>query len=69
MQKDKLLAAVLSFFLPGLGQIYCGKIKRGLGWLAGFAVGSFAFVIPGVVVWIFSVRDAYRLAEKMRTTA
>ncbi|MGH9764837.1 MAG: hypothetical protein ACREAC_28715 [Blastocatellia bacterium] len=27
------LAAVLSFFIPGVGQIYNGKILRGIFWL------------------------------------
>ena len=35
------LAAVLSFFIPGVGQIYNGKILRGIFWL---------IVTPGV--WI-----------------
>lgn len=29
--KSSGVAAVLSFFVPGLGHIYCGKIKKGLG--------------------------------------
>jgi TM2 domain-containing membrane protein YozV len=36
-------AAVLSFFIPGLGQFYNGKFLRGLFWL---------IVTPGL--WIFS---------------
>src|SRR3981081_4300237 len=35
------IAAVLSFFIPGIGQIYNGKILRGIFWL---------IVSPGV--WI-----------------
>jgi TM2 domain-containing membrane protein YozV len=35
------IAAVLSFFIPGVGQIYNGKILRGIFWL---------IVTPGV--WI-----------------
>jgi TM2 domain-containing membrane protein YozV len=37
------VAAVLSFLIPGLGQIYNGDILRGLFWL---------IITPGL--WIFS---------------
>lgn len=37
-EKSSGVAAVLSFFIPGLGQIYCGRIKRGLGILFIFFV-------------------------------
>ncbi|MBK6910881.1 MAG: hypothetical protein IPH10_08135 [bacterium] len=36
------IAAVLSFFIPGLGQIYRGKILRGLLWMGATAVGLLA---------------------------
>jgi hypothetical protein len=39
--RDPGTAAVLSFFIPGVGQIYNGKILRGIFWL---------IVTPGV--WI-----------------
>jgi RNA polymerase subunit RPABC4/transcription elongation factor Spt4 len=47
--KSVALAVVLSFFIPGLGQMYCGKAARGVGILVlsilmflifGFAAGS-----------------------------
>ena len=31
--RDPGIAAVLSFFIPGIGQIYNGKILRGVFWL------------------------------------
>ncbi len=48
-KKSVALAAVLSFFIPGLGQMYCGKTARGVGILVlsilmflffGFTAGS-----------------------------
>ena len=39
--RDPGIAAVLSFFIPGIGQIYNGKILRGIFWL---------IVTPGI--WI-----------------
>jgi TM2 domain-containing membrane protein YozV len=39
-------AAVLSFFVPGLGQIYKGQIRNGIFWLLGYGVTlSIALVI------------------------
>ncbi len=31
--KNQTLAAILSFIIPGVGQLYNGDILRGLGWL------------------------------------
>ena len=53
------IAAVLSFFVPGLGQIYKGQIGRGLLWLAGTGLGYAALVIPGIVVHIVCIFNAY----------
>lgn len=39
---DPGLAAVLSFVIPGLGQIYNGKFLRGIFWL---------IVTPGLWLW------------------
>lgn len=32
---DRNIAAILSFFVPGLGQIYKGETGRGIAWLLG----------------------------------
>ncbi len=58
-------AAVLSFFVPGLGQIYNGDIWRGLFWLIitpGLWLGS-----AGLLGWIchlVSAATAYSRAEQ-----
>ena len=44
------VAAVLSFLIPGLGQMYKGRIIRGLLWLLIVLAGYAAFVIPGLVL-------------------
>jgi TM2 domain-containing membrane protein YozV len=52
-------AAVLSFIIPGTGQMYKGRILAGLVWLVGVAVGYVAFVVPGVILHIGCVYNAY----------
>ncbi len=58
------MAALLSFFLPGLGQIIKGQVVKAiLIWvaLAGFFVLSFIVVgIPLLIVlWFWQIYDAY----------
>jgi TM2 domain-containing membrane protein YozV len=52
-------AAVLSFVIPGTGQMYKGRILAGLVWLVGVGVGYVAFVVPGVILHIACVYNAY----------
>ena len=58
-------AAVLSFFIPGVGQIYNGAFLRGIFWLIvtpGFWIGS-----GGTLGWIchlISAYTAYNYANK-----
>lgn len=59
-------AAVLSFFLPGVGQIYNGEFIRGAFWLLitpGLWVGS-----GGSLGWVCHFLSAYT-AFKRRTRA
>lgn len=68
--KSPGLAAVLSFFYPGLGQIYNGQILKGVFtfvahsialFLIVFVVGFFIFPL----IWIWSMYDAYSTAERI----
>jgi TM2 domain-containing membrane protein YozV len=52
-------AAVLSFVIPGTGQMYKGRILAGLVWLVGVGIGYVAFVVPGVILHIACVYNAY----------
>lgn len=53
------LPAILSFFIPGLGQIVKGQVGKGILIFIGFVVGLLALFIPGVIVWIWQIIDAY----------
>lgn len=55
-KKSPILAAILSFIIGGLGQVYNGQVGKGLlifftSWL----------IIP----WIYGIIDAYRTANKI----
>ena len=59
------IAAILSFFIPGVGQIYNGKILRGIFWLIvtpGIWVGTGGWF--GWVCHIISAFTAYRYAKR-----
>ena len=58
------IAAVLSFFIPGLGQLYNGDIFRGLFWLIitpGLWLGTGGFL--GWVCHFIAAATAYNRAE------
>ncbi len=52
-------ARVLSFFIPGLGQIYRGKIGMGLVWLF-FTIMGYLAIIPGIILHLGCIYDAGR---------
>lgn len=45
-----LVAGVASYFLPGLGQFYCGDEARGTAFLVGYSVAISTMVV-GMVMW------------------
>jgi TM2 domain-containing membrane protein YozV len=64
------VAAVLSFLIPGLGQIYNGQILKGLvivvvqiinAALTNVLIGFITYPI----VLVYAVYDAYRTAERI----
>lgn len=63
-RKDPLLAAVLSFFVPGLGQVYNGRAGRGCIVLAGTIVGFLLLLVPGLCVWGYGIYDGYCSAKR-----
>lgn len=56
--------AILSFFLPGLGQLVKGQVGKGIGIFFGFLL-SFILVITIVgavvplIIWVWQIVDAY----------
>ncbi|MCD1293663.1 hypothetical protein CUJ83_01470 [Methanocella sp. CWC-04] len=69
-RREPILALVLSFLLPGLGQIYNGDTNRGIlfvigtlmAWLlTSVCIGIFIFL----GLWVYAMYDAYLTAEKI----
>ena len=72
--KSPGLAAVLSFFWCGLGQIYNGQIFKGVVMLVIYAISAFLIhifigLITTPILWIWGMVDAYRTAERLNREA
>jgi TM2 domain-containing membrane protein YozV len=52
------VAAILSFFFPGIGQIYKGQVLNGLAWMFLVPLGYFFLIIPGLVLHLCCVLGA-----------
>jgi len=63
--KSPGLAALGSICFPGLGQVYSGQLRKGVAIFFGTIVGLLLFVVPGIIIWIFGVADAWLTAKKM----
>ncbi|MGA7075579.1 MAG: hypothetical protein WBZ42_03400 [Halobacteriota archaeon] len=67
-RKNPGVAAVLSFFWAGLGQIYNGQLLKGIGFMVLYAFSVLlCFVLIGLIilpiVWIVGMWDAYHTAQ------
>ena len=49
------LAGVLSFLLPGLGQIYRGEVVVGMFWMMLTFAGYLACFFPGLLLHLVSI--------------
>lgn len=78
-RKSKWAAGVLSFFFPGLGQLYAGAMQRGLFFMLLFAGNIFGVVLVSMegivplivllsvlipVVYLYSLFDALQITER-----
>jgi len=68
--KSPGVAAVLSFFICGLGQIYNGQIGKGIAMIIAYLISwsLCVFVIGFIttpVLWIWGMIDAYNTADRI----
>lgn len=52
------VAAVLSFFIPGVGQMYKGDILSGILWLIAVPIGYFLLIVPGLILHLICIITA-----------
>lgn len=52
------VAVILSLLVPGLGQLYRGRLVGGVGWFVLVGLGYVAFVIPGLVLHLLCILAA-----------
>jgi TM2 domain-containing membrane protein YozV len=64
-EKNPILAAIASLLFSGLGQVYNGSFGKGLLIFFGTLIGSMIFLIPGLIVLVYGIYDAYTTAKKM----
>lgn len=64
-EKSPGLAAVLSLLFGGSGQVYNGDLAKGLAILLGQFFGTLFFIIPGIIIWVFAIYDAYSTSKQM----
>ncbi len=68
--KNPGLAAVLSFFWMGLGQIYNGQIAKGVGFIVLYGASWLLMIvligfITTPLLWLYGIWDAYKSAERI----
>lgn len=61
--KSAFFALILSFFIPGLGQVYNGHFWRGVFFMFAVPIGTLFLIIPGIVIWAWGLYDAYTESE------
>ncbi len=66
-RKSQMIAGFCSCLLPGLGQVYNGYTAKGFAIFLLFLAGLVFLLIPGIVVWIYAMYDAYSMAGKQNS--
>ena len=52
------VAALLSFIIPGAGQLYKGNVGAGILWFFAVGLGYILFIIPGIILHIICIVSA-----------
>ncbi|HXW99015.1 MAG TPA: hypothetical protein VEI51_04780 [Methanomicrobiales archaeon] len=64
-EKNPTLSAILSLFIPGLGQSYQGRYDLGLLIAVGAGGGLLVAMVPGIAVWVYGIYEAYATARRI----
>ncbi len=63
--KNPTTAAVLSMIIPGMGQAYNGQSALGMLFAFGAGIGLLFALVPGILIWLFSIYIAYSSARSI----
>ena len=64
---NPIVAALLTWFIFGIGHVVInGQTKKWIITLVLTIVGSFACVLPGLIIGVLSVVDSYQTAERLQ---
>lgn len=63
--KNTFFALILSFFIPGLGQVYNGRFWKGVGFMIAVPLGTLFLLIPGILIWAWGMYDAYTESDRI----
>jgi TM2 domain-containing membrane protein YozV len=58
------VAAVMSFFIPGLGHLYKGRVLAGVCWFVFTIIGYMMMIVPGIALHLFVIYEAYNGPSK-----
>lgn len=61
-EKSSFLALILSFFFPGVGIMYAGRV--GLGIVIFLLSFFLIFIIIGLIPWIYGMYKGYVMCEE-----
>lgn len=59
--QSSALGGLLSFFIPGLGQLCTGRPLAGIVWFIATIIGYAAFIFPGLVLHLICIVDASKV--------
>lgn len=62
--RNPIVTAILSYLIPGLGQMYSGRVISGVIWLVIVLAGYFLLFLPGLFLHFICVCSAYCLASQ-----
>ena len=64
---NPIVAALLTWLLFQTGHIIInGQQKKWLMCLLAWFIGYICCILPGLIIWIFSIIDSYKTAQKLQ---
>jgi TM2 domain-containing membrane protein YozV len=70
--EKSILAAFLSFLIPGLGEIYVGKLSMGIRLIILAFIFSTATILFSlfagilyIIIWLYAIYDSYNSAQSL----